>query len=63
MTINTAGSYDSRISMAQVFTQTATYKGQVVALKKFTKRKFEISWNMKKEMKLVGIQNFVKVKL
>ncbi|KAK2159123.1 hypothetical protein LSH36_158g05005 [Paralvinella palmiformis] len=58
VSINTQASYDSRVSMAQVFTQTGTYKGQIVALKKFTKRKFEITWNMKKEMKVMRDMRF-----
>jgi hypothetical protein len=47
-------SYDSRLSLAQVFTITGTYKGQVVALRKFTKKNLEINRAMKKEMKLVS---------
>ncbi|ELT90006.1 hypothetical protein CAPTEDRAFT_179119 [Capitella teleta] len=54
ITIGSQGSYDSRVSLQQVFTPTGQYKGQVVALKKFVKRgNVDITRNMKKEMKLM----------
>ena len=54
MTLTTQGSFDSRVSLAQIFTKAGTYKGQVVALKKYTKRNFDLTSMMKKEMKLVS---------
>ena len=60
MTLTTQGSFDSKISLAQIFTKTGQYKGQLVALKKFTKKNIEITRNMKKEMKLVRPHDVMK---
>ena len=59
-TLNTQGSYDSKVSLAQIFTLTGTYKGQVVALKKITKRNIDITRDMKKEMKMVKLKSMLK---
>ena len=55
VTLTTQGSFDSRWSLAQVFTKTGTFKGQVVALKLFNKKNIDISRVMKKEMKIVSL--------
>lgn len=54
LTIASQGSFDSKISQTQVFTRTGTYKGQVVAVKKFSKRNIDVTRSMKKEMKVVS---------
>ena len=54
LTLNSQTSYDSRVSLAQIFTKTATYKGQLVAVKRYKKKAMDITRNMKKEMKIVS---------
>ncbi|XP_033751446.1 receptor-type guanylate cyclase Gyc76C-like [Pecten maximus] len=51
ISLNSQQSFDSRMSFTQIYTRTATYKGQMVALKIYEKKDFVLSRKMQKEMK------------
>ena len=59
MSIASQASADSRFHVQQVFTQRAVYRGAWVAVKqlKFNRKNFDISRNIKKEMKEMKVLN------
>ncbi|XP_050390613.1 receptor-type guanylate cyclase Gyc76C [Patella vulgata] len=46
-------SMESKFSVTQIYARTGSYKGQVVALKMYEAKTFDVSRKMKKEMKLM----------
>ncbi|ESO83957.1 hypothetical protein LOTGIDRAFT_108278 [Lottia gigantea] len=53
MTLCSQQSMESKFSMTQIYAQTGSYKGQIVALKMYEFNSFDVSRKMKKEMKLM----------
>ncbi|KAI0211265.1 Receptor-type guanylate cyclase Gyc76C [Lamellibrachia satsuma] len=53
VTVASQASIESRISLAQVYTMAGTYRGQLVALKRYTRRHLDLTRQMKKEMKMM----------
>ncbi|XP_071105845.1 receptor-type guanylate cyclase Gyc76C-like [Haliotis cracherodii] len=53
MTLCSQQSFDSKLSLNQLFAQTGSYKGQVVALKIYELKNFDVNRKMKKDMKLM----------
>ena len=54
MTVCSQNSVESRMSLAQVYTKAGTYRGQFVALKRYTRRHMDLTRQMRKDMKMVG---------